>query len=258
MNIKTSNRIIMVLYVIVLFLLSIQVGKYYNKFVNKKNNDDFVIKYDYKDNSRIVSDINNNDYSACLNSLPLYELDNERKEIEEYIKEHDMALYYEDINTSYVIKYNENRTYYGASLIKLLDALYLYDNKVNLMTKVSYINYNGSRCSSNKQVNNEITLKDLVYCALSVSDNDAHFMLYNYIGRDNLIRYGDSLGIKNILTSSEKFGNQTVTNTNIYLKRLYEIKDTKYGKFLIDTMTNDFYSSINKKLDVNVAHKYGK
>ena len=34
MNIKTSNRIIMVLYVIVLFLLSIQVGKYYNKFVN--------------------------------------------------------------------------------------------------------------------------------------------------------------------------------------------------------------------------------
>lgn len=36
MNIKTSNRIIMVLYVIVLFLLSIQVGKYYNKFVNKK------------------------------------------------------------------------------------------------------------------------------------------------------------------------------------------------------------------------------
>ena len=62
MNIKTSNRIIMVLYVIVLFLLSIQVGKYYNKFVNKKNNDDFVIKYDYKDNSRIVSDINNNDY----------------------------------------------------------------------------------------------------------------------------------------------------------------------------------------------------
>ena len=51
MNIKTSNRIIMVLYVIVLFLLSIQVGKYYNKFVNKKNNDDFVIKYDYKDDS---------------------------------------------------------------------------------------------------------------------------------------------------------------------------------------------------------------
>lgn len=36
MNIKTSNRIIMVLYVIVLFLLLIQVGKYYNKFVNKK------------------------------------------------------------------------------------------------------------------------------------------------------------------------------------------------------------------------------
>ena len=27
---------------------------------------------------------------------------------------------------------------------------------------------------------------------------------------------------------------------------------------MIDTMTNDFYSSINKKLDVNVAHKYGK
>ena len=33
-------------------------------------------------------------------------------------------------------------------MIKLLDALYLYDNKVNLMTKVSYINYNGSRYSS--------------------------------------------------------------------------------------------------------------
>lgn len=258
MNMKTSNRVIMILYVIVLSLLLIQVGKYYNKFVNKENNDDFVIKYDYEDNSRIVSDMNNNGYSSCLNGLPLYELDNERKEIEEYIKEHDMALYYEDINTSYVIKYNENITYYGASLIKLLDALYLYDNKVNLMTKVSYISDRGDKCSSNKQVDNEITLKDLVYCALSVSDNDAHFMLYNYIGRDNLIRYGNSLGVKNILTSSEKFGNQTVTNTNIYLKRLYEIKDTKYGKFLIDTMTNDFYSSINKKLDVNVAHKYGK
>ena len=61
MNMKTSNRVIMILYVIVLSLLLIQVGKYYNKFVNKENNDDFVIKYDYEDNSRIVSDINNND-----------------------------------------------------------------------------------------------------------------------------------------------------------------------------------------------------
>ena len=157
MNMKTSNRIIMILYVIVLSLLLIQVGKYYNKFVNKENNDDFVIKYDYEDNSRIVSDMNNNGYSSCLNGLPLYELDNERKEIEEYIKEHDMALYYGDINTSYVLKYNENITYYGASLIKLLDALYLYDNKVNLMTKVSYISDRGDKCSSNKQVDNEIT-----------------------------------------------------------------------------------------------------
>ena len=83
MNMKTSNRVIMILYVIVLSLLLIQVGKYYNKFINKENNDDFVIKNNYEDNSRIVSDVNNNDYSACLNSLPLYELDNERKEIEE-------------------------------------------------------------------------------------------------------------------------------------------------------------------------------
>ena len=127
--------------------------------------------------------------------------------------------------------YQENKIYYGASLIKTLDAIYLYDKGL---------------------VNDAI--RPYIDKAISVSDNDSHHYLVNYIGKSNLKNYGIGLGAYNTLSGNDYYGNTTVKDQIIYLKKLYNIsKDNDELKsYFINNYGN--YLKIN---DIEVMHKYG-
>lgn len=92
-----------------------------------------------------------------------------------------------------------------------------------------------------------VSLRELITYAITYSDNSAHEMLYDYIGRDNLKNYGNSLGAKYIMTGGDHYGNQTVDDTMLYLKETYNIiiNNDEYGPYLKDIMMNTDNNRLN-------------
>lgn len=195
------------------------------------------------------------------------QLKNKIEQLNSYLSNYNLSVYYEDNATDFTYKYNENEVYYGASLIKLVEAIYLIDkasnNEINLdTTTVKYLEKYKAEDSigmDKRNIGEDVSLKDLISYAIKYSDNTAHFMLINYIGVSKLKDYGNSLGAVNILTSGDTYGNQSASDTNIYLKHAYEIikNNETYGSFLKECMTNTYYNYLNLGEENNVAHKWG-
>ncbi len=213
-----------------------------------------------------------NDYKSCLKKEVTVE-ENEKyqtikNEIDKLIKNngYNVSVYYEDLTTGFKYEYNSNKVYYGASLIKLVDSLYLInqaiDGKINLDTetvkyepkyKMAFSTYMAS-----KTYGEEVSLRNLINYAIKASDNSAHLMLIDYIGFSKLKTYGQSLGGTVILTGGDNFGNQTASDMNIYLKEAYRIISTNrdYGDFLKNSMDNNDQNDFNNG-NIKIYHKYG-
>ncbi len=210
-------------------------------------------------------------YNRCILDKKVTEnkeIKDKKEELNNFIKEnnYNLSIKYEDIITGFSYEYTSNKIYYGASLIKLVDALYLIENaikgQIDLSKETIKYTKNYIKSSSEglktKKLTENISLKDLIYYAIKYSDNSAHFMLIDYIGLDNLKKYGQSLGGKVILSSKDKYSYQTAEDTNKYLLKAYNIikQDSYYGTFLKNIMNNNKYNSLNFK-NVKVLHKYG-
>lgn len=212
-------------------------------------------------------------YEACLTkkyeeSELTSELLNQKNEIDTFIKTNNYkaSVLYEDIQTGFNYKYDAEKVYYGCSLIKIVDALYLINQatlgNVNLDTETITYTSNYVRGFSSgmekRKIGEQVTLRDLITYAISVSDNSAHLMLLDYIGFSNLKNYGQSLGAKVILTGGDNYGNQTAEDTNIYLKEAYKIitENQEYGPFLKSIMDNNERNAFNTDT-IKIYHKYG-
>ena len=212
-------------------------------------------------------------YTYCLNKEYTDDelsdtLINKVEEIDSYILDNNFktSVYYEDINTGFSYKYDEDKVYYGCSLIKLVDALYLIDkatagevdlDQETIVYESKYV-VGYSSGMENHQVGDKVNLRTLIEYAISVSDNSAHLMLIDYIGFNNLKEYGKSLGGSVILTGGDLFGNQTAEDTNIYLKKAYQIitENEEYGQFLKAIMDNNERNAFNTE-EIKIYHKYG-
>lgn len=180
------------------------------------------------------------------------------EELNEYVEDYDVSVYYETFDGKYQYQYDIDEVYYGASLIKLVDTLYLIDNKIDLDTKIKYNKaYGASICMDNRQINDFVSLYELIMCALTVSDNSAHQLLINYIGYYNLKNYANNLGAINALIGSDNFGSQSASDMMIFLKRLNIILEDDNNLFIKEAMlnTNDNYLNFD---DVSFYHKYGE
>lgn len=144
--------------------------------------------------------------------------------LEAYIKEknYNVSLGYVNLNTGYTYLYNEKVVYYGASLVKTVGALYVYE-------KLDF---------------DEAT-RQKVEKAISVSDNTAHRQIVDLIGIEKLRAYGRGLGASNFLTrsNSDYFGNTTVKDQIAIWKYLYKFintnsKGSELKKYFINTYCN--------------------
>lgn len=191
------------------------------------------------------------------------------EEINTYIdKNYNASVVYEDVSTGFKYTYNEDTLYYGASLIKLVEAMYIFDEaekgNIDINETITYTsNYKKTYSIGMEKykIGDEVSLKELISYAIMYSDNSAHFMLSDYIGKENLKKYGKSLGAIYTLYGTDTFGSQTAFDTNIYLEHAYEIieNNDEYGPLLKEYMMNTYYNSLYLKDEENnnVAHKYG-
>ena len=212
----------------------------------------------------------NPNYSKCLNQLLneeiFSELEEEKQELINYLNSYRVSFYYTSLIDDYNYTYNESKVYFGASLIKLLDALYIYDlaskDVIDLEETIKYeskYGWTGSEEMSKIPVGSMVSLRDLVKYAITVSDNTAHQMLLSYIGHNTLREYARSLGIKVMLNNSSDYGNISADDANTLLKMVYEfIKNNDIlGNELKSYMMNTDGNVLQTGTDFKVAHKYG-
>lgn len=153
--------------------------------------------------------------------------------IAEYIAQHDydVSVGYYNLTNGKCYFYQGDKLYYGASLVKTLDAIYLYDN--NMVDE---------------------DLEYYIDRAISVSDNDAHRYLVDYIGKDTLRDYGINLGAVNTLSDDGIYGDTTVIDQIAYYKKAYEL--AKKNENFKAPFLNDFHNYI-KINNLPTMHKHG-
>lgn len=273
-KLKIRNFIIFILILIIIFF---GVKKSLNIMKKSKVTDKIKEVFNSEDEEKKLQEKLLKEYNACLIE-PYTESDlsetliAKQEEVTNYIKNNYRAsILYEDVTTGYSYKYNEEQTYYGASLIKIVEAMYLFDKAQNgevdiynetIKYESKYV-HGFSTGMKTRKVGEEVTLKDLIGYAVTYSDNSAHFMLSNYIGVNNLKEYAHSLGATKIsVTQGDTFGIQNAVDTNIYLHHAYEIinSGSEYGKLLKEFMLNNDTNALNLtgEDNITIAHKYGQ
>lgn len=164
------------------------------------------------------------------------------QEIIDYIEDNNchVSIGYKNLDKNIVYEYNENKIYYGASLIKTLGALYVYENI---------------------DIDNNETLKSWVNKAISESDDIAYHKIVKVVGLKNLQEYGKSLGATKALNRGiidDYYGNTWVNDQLIYMEYLYNFVNSKpNGEELKSYFINDFYNKVKFEELPTVMHKYG-
>lgn len=270
-NKKNKNQTIKFCIVLtILFFVSFSyINGAQNKYIKKLLND---IEAAEEYQQSILNQENDDKYNQCLIEEYSNIDDNEeiiaiKNNLTSFLNNYNISIYYVDPNLNYSYIYNENKVYYAASTIKMLDALYIYTNasagNLDLDYLVTYKKSNvidDSEEIKNYAVGSQICLRDLVKYAVTVSDNSAHDMLIDYIGIKNLKNYGQTLGAKYTLVGGDNFGEITVDDSILYLKQLNNfINNDKLGSELKEYFVNSEQNYL-KMTEQNIlaAEKYGQ
>ena len=205
----------------------------------------------------------NNEYISCLiTPYKSEEVDTLFNELLNTLNTNELSIYFEDLNNDYTLTLNPDTIYYNASIIKLFDASYIIDNNIDLNDTITFTGDYRSMAKEgllNYELNAEIPIKDIMYYAISVSDNGAHRMLTDYIGVNNLKEYAkNTLGVNLTINENDRFGYMNVTSTNTLLKHIYELlkNDNEYTTLLKNAMNNTYYNALNFDYKT-FLHKYG-
>ncbi|MBR3204161.1 DUF5011 domain-containing protein [Candidatus Saccharibacteria bacterium] len=106
-------------------------------------------------------------------------------DLAQYVKDMgwDLSFGYYNIGNDKSYTFQGNKIYYGASLVKTLDAMYAYEN-----------------------TNVDSATKNLVRGAITYSNNTSHKALVDQLGFDNLRSYAEQIGMKHHLKGSSIYG----------------------------------------------------
>lgn len=213
-------------------------------------------------------------YNQCLDR-ELDEFD-QNDSITEYVNQlneyfddtYKISILYKELGTGYTYGYRVDQTYYAASTIKSLGAIYLYEKaylgEVNLDDTMTYTKkYRMGASAYMKEISygTNVSLRDLVKYSITASDNTAHKMIVDYIGVSTLKEYGKSLGATLTHLNNDLFGYINVNDAYIYMNKLNELilESGELGQELRSYFVNDDQNGLDfKELDIEAAHKYGQ
>ena len=273
---KKQNIIPISLIILILFCLGIFLCIIVNNLVGKKDLDDTK-------NEAIV-DLNTtksseeirleNEYNKCINrELDVNDSNQEILSIIDNLNvylssNYNLSVLYTDLTTGYSYVYNPDVTYYAASTMKTLAALYVYDKaykgEIDLDTELTYTKELKMGSSAEMQIHkvgSKVKLRDLVKYSITVSDNTAHNMIINYVGVDNVRNYGLNMGATLSHTNYDLFGYINVIDAKLYLDKLnYLVNNTDdFGAELEEYFLTADQNYLNfKDLNISAIHKYGE
>jgi len=263
MKLKKSFRLILIILLLGGIGYSVYFG--YNYIIEAKEERERIEEQERQDELKRL-------YNACLREevrdreiTP--ELIAYQNSMTNYFRTYMVGVSYKDLVTGFSFDFQENEVFYGASLIKLLAGLYIYEKAFNeeldLDEMVEYKQQHRRGHSLKMReysFGDEVSLRNLVDYAVSVSDNTAHFMLVDYIGFRNLQQYGQAMGAQHTLVGIDNYGSMSAEDAGIYLAHLYEFiqKSGKLGEELKSFMDNDYYNFLGlEDRDITAFHKYG-
>lgn len=157
------------------------------------------------------------------------------EEINKYLSSYNVSVGYISLKNNFTYVYKPTKNYFGASLIKTLDAMYIYD----------------------KDLLNSSTKKDIKE-AITVSSNTAHANLVKKIGINNLNNYALSIGGSKLNCNVRNFCDTTVNDQLTYLLHLYKIiNNHQEGSTLKSYFINDYGNYLSFDKTYQNLHKYG-
>ncbi len=190
--------------------------------------------------------------------------------LDETFKGNKVAFYYKDINNNYSISYNDTVCFYSASTIKILACLMILEmalnNKLDLNKKILITAKDLKQDTGIIKYQKEDTyysLEDLVKLTIVESDNTAYLKLVEILGKENIKKYGNSLGAEYTMVGKEtdSFG---IINTNdmlIYWEAVKKFIDdnNKYSKIFKEWLSTPTVKFINDDSidNLNFVRKYG-
>jgi hypothetical protein len=217
------------------------------------------------DNTRYLECMSNKDSSTFL-SDDFKELENE---LNDTLKQYgNNSVIYDEINSDYEFKYNEDEVYYGASTIKAPFAISIYKeaesnpeilDKVLHYTSKYYIGGTGE-IQYHLNTKKDYTIRELIKYMIEDSDNIAYYMLLDEFDKYKSKKEWNALGSTTTFTGGDKFSMMNALDANIYMNELYKYlnTNTKLSKELGEVFKNASKNSIIKKnVPYNVYFKYG-
>lgn len=260
---KKKKRKLIFIIVFILFIVGITISTIY--FLNENAKKIIALEEQYQEKQRKAA--MDKIYNDCLNE-PYKDssIDTIFADLTAQLNEKNISIYFEDLKNNYTLTFSENRSQYGASIIKLFMASYLIDNvrwgnidlEQTLTYTANYRAYAGELLKTHT-INEEISLSTLLSYSISISDNGAYLMLIDYITRNTLEQYAkNTLNINLNIDGTTPYANLTVTDTNTLLKHIFEIiqVDDEYSTLLVNAMNNTYYNGLNFD-NITFLHKYG-
>ena len=175
-------------------------------------------------------------------------------------KSYDISFTYYNLETRCRLDYRSDTTYDTCSVIKAPFALYLLQSGVDLDEMIPCSNYiGGSGILKRADVGKKYSVRDYITYSIKYSDNCAYMTLLDHFGRDGFTEYLKESGNVNTRLINCSFGWMSASDAAIAMRDIYEAKDTDYGKFLVDLMSNTEFNELisGAVLPWQIAHKFG-
>jgi len=190
--------------------------------------------------------------------------------LNESLKGNKVAYLYADVKGINNFSFNKNICFYAASSIKILVCLMLLEmaekNEVDLEEKLLVTKEDLKQDTGvikNQKEDTYYTINKLIELTIVESDNTAYLKLVNYVGKNKLKEYGNSLGAVHTMEGKEtdSFGIINCTDMLIYWQKVreYIIGNKKYSKEFKRFLTNPSVRFIQNKNINNYefVRKYG-
>lgn len=191
----------------------------------------------------------------------------QQQQLDDMLKAYDdnVAVWYEDLDSSYTYQYNANESFFAASIIKAPYCMYILqlasEGKCDLTQKIAYtknIRADGTGIVKERAYGTEFTVQQLIEYAIRHSDNAALRMLRTVYPAEEFREFSASIGIKDTNAISNVTGaNINAEDAATYMRAIYKFiqEDETYGGMLYDYMTktgNPMFTS-----SYTIIRKYG-
>ena len=180
---------------------------------------------------------------------------------------YNYALVYHELNDNFGLTKNENISFYGASIIKVTLAIYIYEKAESdesiLNKTITYSSkyYKGGAGVIKNNIQSSYPVRDLIKYMIEDSDNIAFMMLYNNFNINDIRNFWNNYGATKTFVGSDEFGYITANDTKIYMNELYNYLNTntklseELGNYFLAASKNSY---IAKNINKPVYFKYGE